>query len=152
MKILVTGGPVYAKIDAVKLVTNRFRGGLMAKLVSELATFNWPQEVNGVVRPVEVTSLCSAQAKMPTLNDMITPLHHDGFHDYREKVRALAPEFDAIVLGAAVANLIPVSYHFDPTASDIALPLQGKVFLCRDPVDPFRGSDAGTRHIIQDVD
>ena len=32
MKILITGGPVHAKLDAVKIITNTFKGGLMAEL------------------------------------------------------------------------------------------------------------------------
>ena len=35
-------------------------------------------------------------------------IYHDGFHDYMEKVIELAPKMDCIILGAAVANLIPV--------------------------------------------
>ncbi|RKY70353.1 MAG: hypothetical protein DRQ14_09055, partial [Candidatus Latescibacterota bacterium] len=110
MKILVTGGPVYAKIDAVKIVTNRFRGGLMARLADELIGDE----------DVEVVYLCargSAEPQMcvgpddlggrePTSGNRI--VYHDGFHDYRAKVLEMAPEFDAVVLGAAIANLIPV--------------------------------------------
>ena len=36
-KILITGGPVHGKLDDVKLITNRFKGGLIAKLADELA-------------------------------------------------------------------------------------------------------------------
>ena len=32
MRILITGGPVHAKLDAVKIITNTFKGGLMAEL------------------------------------------------------------------------------------------------------------------------
>ena len=110
MKILVSGGPVHAKLDAVKFVTNRFKGGLMAKLADELK-----------VQGVSVTYLCSKGSTKPMnpelkshvpseFNKDIEVVYHDGFHDYRSKVMEMAPEFDAIVLGAAVANLIPVGY------------------------------------------
>ena len=36
-KILITGGPVHGKLDDVKMITNRFKGGLIAKLADELA-------------------------------------------------------------------------------------------------------------------
>ena len=35
-KILVTGGPVHAYLDDVKIITNRFKGGLMARLAEHL--------------------------------------------------------------------------------------------------------------------
>src|SRR3990167_2937312 len=34
-------------------------------------------------------------------------LEHKGFEDYCAKVLALAPTMDGVILGAAVANLIP---------------------------------------------
>jgi len=132
----VTGGPVHAKIDVVKMVTNRFKGGLMASLAVALCDEN-----------TDVTYLCSHQAKtpscgrnekgeqwtgLPTGRDVPVPLvlRHDGFHDYREKVRELARESDVVILGAAVANLIPVGYKkWDYThvlTENISLPLEGK--------------------------
>ena len=35
-RILVTGGPVHAFLDDVKIITNSFKGGLMARLVTDL--------------------------------------------------------------------------------------------------------------------
>jgi phosphopantothenoylcysteine synthetase/decarboxylase len=35
MKILITGGPVHAYLDPVKIITNKFKGGLMAELDKE---------------------------------------------------------------------------------------------------------------------
>ena len=99
MKVLVTGGPVPAKLDAVKVVTNRFKGGLMAGLADSLAA-----------RGAEVTYLCSRDSKKPGC----AVLEHDGFHDYRTRVHELCGAFDAVVLGAAVANLLPVRWQTDP--------------------------------------
>lgn len=128
MRILVTGGPVHAKLDAVKFVTNRFKGGLMAKLADELGKQN-----------AQVTYLCAKGSREPELSfaggengTYPVVVHHDGFHDYRAKVMELAPEFDAIVLGAAVANLIPVCYyeHYaavnDRFEGRVEMPLEGK--------------------------
>ena len=128
MKILVTGGPVHAKLDAVKFVTNRFKGGLMAKLADEI-----------IEQGVHVTYLCSKGSKRPQgmghddEAGNLEVVYHDGFHDYRAKVKEMAPEFDAVVLGAAVANLIPVAYWGKPVSDGEShkhpkhsLPLEGK--------------------------
>lgn len=100
MRILVTGGPVHAKLDAVKIITNTFKGGLMAELADKLKM----SDINGV----EITYLTAKGMKVPTVNNP-TIVYHDGFVDYQEKVLYLAPDFDAVVLGAAVANLIPMN-------------------------------------------
>ena len=34
--ILITGGPVHAHIDAVKIVTNNFKGGRMAQFADDV--------------------------------------------------------------------------------------------------------------------
>lgn len=91
MKILVTGGPVHGKLDPVKIITNRFRGGLMTQLVERLLPH------------ADVTYLTARGATVPTC----PILYHDGIHDYMDRVKELADRFDAVVLGAAVANLIP---------------------------------------------
>lgn len=95
-KILVTGGPVHAYLDPVKIITNKFKGGLMVQLAEDL----------GLVH--NITMLCT-KATLPGGTDWIgRVVHHDGFEDYRKKVMELAPSMDAVILGAAVANLIPL--------------------------------------------
>lgn len=95
MNILVTGGPVHAYLDDVKIITNRFKGGLMADLASELS------------QSASVTYLTCNLAKIPKQNPRLRVVLHDGFDDFQEKILKLAPEMDAVVHGAAVANLIP---------------------------------------------
>ncbi len=92
-RILITGGPVGAKLDAVKIVTNRFRGGRMAMLADML----WSQGH-------DVTYLTSKGAKVPKKVKLTI---HDGFIDYLEKVPRLSIKHDMVICGAAVANLIP---------------------------------------------
>lgn len=120
-RILITGGPVFAYLDDVKIITNRFKGGLMAKLAGEFVdmTENLHAETKvsrgNKTADVHVTYLCSKNSQQPWWSEFLggeeTPylncVHHDGMDDYMEKVLALAPNMDAIVLGAAVANLIP---------------------------------------------
>jgi len=94
-KILVSGGPVHAKLDAVKIVTNQFRGTRMAALAKALETYNH-----------EVTYLTSKHTIPP--HKLRVPVStHDGFVDYMERIEMLAPKYDMLVLGAAVANLVP---------------------------------------------
>jgi hypothetical protein len=97
MNILVTGGPVFAHIDAVKIVTNRFKGGLMAELASWLSAF------------ANVTYLTTKDAKHPPSNPQLKTIHQNGFDDYQRQVLDTAHNYDAVVLGAAVANLIPLN-------------------------------------------
>ena len=129
MRILVTGGPVHAKLDAVKFVTNRFKGGLMAKLAVELADA-------GHSVTFLVSNHVAKEVSILDKSNILCAVIHDGFHDYRKKVMEMAPDFDAVVLGAAVANLIPVCYHPSPLPwsmsvpkdynSHIEMPLEGK--------------------------
>ena len=95
-KILITGGPVHAYLDPVKIITNKFKGKLMVQLAEDLAGTH------------SVTMLCS-KATFPGKHWFYGNIvFHDGFEDYRKKVLELAPEMDAVILGAAVANLIPL--------------------------------------------
>ena len=96
-KILVTGGPVHAKLDTVKIITNRFKGGLMAALVEDL-----------LEEDVEVHYISSKAAVIPEGLPWNHKHEHIGFHSYRKQVLKMAPDFDAVILGAAVCNLIPV--------------------------------------------
>ena len=97
-KILVTGGPVHAHLDSVKIITNRFKGGLMAELADNLSGLT------------EVTYLSPAKlgSTLPKNQDKrINLIEHSGFEDYMRIVLEIAPQMDAVILGAAVVNLIP---------------------------------------------
>lgn len=97
MNILVTGGPVHANLDAVKIITNKFRGSLMASLAGDL---------HDMSSCPKVKYLTSKSSYRPQDCDVV---FHDGINDYMNKVLELAPQMDAVVLGAAVANLIPLN-------------------------------------------
>ena len=107
-KILITGGPVHAYLDDVKIITNKFKGGLMAELADKFLITNdlvHKQEED----KVHITYLCSKDSKKPGyISDKYCDIIiHDGVDSYMKKVLFLAPHMDVIVLGAAVANLIP---------------------------------------------
>ena len=94
-KILVTGGPVHAKLDAVKIVTNTFKGGRMAGLAKDLK--EWGHEV----------TYLTSKHTVPPSKLRVALATHDGFDDYAGKIDMNAPYYDMLVMGAAVANLIP---------------------------------------------
>ncbi len=115
-KILISGGPVHGYLDDVKMITNRFKGGLMADLADRLAFINDGDNGYPIDEDFElkVFYLTSREGKVPHNNNLdeedlgpITVIYHNGIDDYMDKVKKLAPTMDAIVLGAAVANLIP---------------------------------------------
>lgn len=93
-RILVSGGPVHANLDAVKIITNKFKGGLMARLAEDLSELG-----------ADVTFLASSSSAECKCNTV----HHNGFDSYMEIVKSAAKEYDAMILGAAVCNLIPAN-------------------------------------------
>jgi len=108
MKILVTGGPVHAHLDSIKIITNAFRGGRMLGLALELQALGCEVvylTAEHMKSEVQKTFRNLAVWKRPEI------LMHKGFLDYEEQILTLTAslEFDAIVLGAAVANLVPVN-------------------------------------------
>jgi hypothetical protein len=97
MKFLVTGGPVHAHLDDVKIITNRFRGGRMEALARGLVDLGH-----------DVIYLTAIHT--PPRQNFFTLWLHDGFDDYLTKVlHAGELGIDAFVLGAAVANLVPIN-------------------------------------------
>ena len=111
--ILITGGPVHSYLDDVKIITNKFKGGLMAELATNFVKHSEEQELSA--DKIHVTYLCSKNSQQPWFDEMQsgenTPyckvLHHDGIDSYMHEVARLSKGMDAVVLGAAVANLIP---------------------------------------------
>ena len=92
--ILVTAGPIPAYIDPIKIVTNKFKGGLAIKTAKEIQKAGH-----------NVTLLMWEGTPIDTPNMSIITCH-DVF-DYYNKMKASAHIFDAIICAAAVANLVP---------------------------------------------
>jgi hypothetical protein len=95
-RILITGGAVHEHLDSVKIVTNKFKGGTIAHLADVLS------------EDLHVIYLTSKHSKVPK-NKKIEVVLHEGFHDYMDKVKEISKTCDGVILGAAVANLIPVT-------------------------------------------
>jgi hypothetical protein len=112
-QILITGGPVHAYIDDVKIITNKFKGGLMADLATKFVKYS-EQDMEPEEK-VKIFYLCSKNAQQPWHDEhlggddspYLKVIHHNGIDDYMKQVLEIAPIVDAVVLGAAVANLIP---------------------------------------------
>lgn len=96
-RILITAGPVHAYLDDVKIISNIFRGGLMADFANQFS-----REYD-----VDIVYLCSEFTKMPKQKHNLKIEKHKGFYDYINKIKDISPDMYAVILGAAVANLIP---------------------------------------------
>ncbi len=71
----------------------------MAQLASNLSKFE----------DCQVTYLTTKDAVQPQASESLSVLHHQGYHDYQRQVLNLAPSCSDVILGAAVANLVPVN-------------------------------------------
>ena len=92
-KILISAGPIPARLDSVKYLTNRFKGGLALKTAKELTRLGH-----------EIT-IVSWKHSGILVDDNQTSIQVEDILDYRDKV--LNCEADIYVLAAAVANLMP---------------------------------------------
>lgn len=98
-RVLVTCGPIPARLDSVKYLTNMFKGGLAFR------TANWLARDPDL----EVTVLCWERADIPKNNaDWKALATVKDVFEYYDWVTTYANDFDAFVFAAAVANLTPV--------------------------------------------
>ena len=107
-KILITGGAVEGMLDSVKIITNKFKGGLMAGLTDNLFS-KYPCEIWYITSKdgMKPSNTAKMDTKSRAMTEGISIIEHQGIHDYMRIVCELAPQMDAVVLGAAVCNLIP---------------------------------------------
>lgn len=137
MKILITAGTVYGRLDDNKLVGNRSRGIWAVKYAGHLSaqghqvtllvadTFWSLQEIDSKAgNHPNRGPVCRAEAGEQCPN-RIEVMYHNGFDKYRELCWDLAPVVDAAVMASAVVNWIP------------AEPIKGKM--------PTKGFKAGDR-------
>jgi hypothetical protein len=97
-RVLVSVGPIPGKLDSVKLVTNRFKGGLAFATASMLAKFY------GFEVAVVKWKGTAIPSNMPN-PDALEVINVEDVYDYRDKVWEY--EADAYIMAAAVANLVP---------------------------------------------
>lgn len=102
--VVISVGPIPARLDSVKFITNRFKGGLAAKTAEyladcgfELTIVAWAQTANsGMLGELERHSNVKEVVRIA-----------DVF-EYYDWFVAHAKDYDAFVMAAAVANLTPV--------------------------------------------
>ena len=94
-KIIVSLGQIPAKLDLVKYIGNKYQGGLTLQLAIELGEIGYDVEiVKWKYNKIDVTN--------------INIVHNvDNIDEYLDFM--LAHEYDVYVLGAAVANIMPVT-------------------------------------------
>jgi hypothetical protein len=90
-KILISVGPIPAKLDSVKFVTNRFKGGLALKTAKQLSELG--------------NDVTIVAWKFTDLETTLPIIRIEDVMDYYDKM--LEVKADAYILAAAVANLMP---------------------------------------------
>lgn len=98
-KILISCGPIPGKLDSVKYITNRFKGGLAFKTAETIASFQHQKE-----REYDVTII---KWRYTDYNNIfkLNIIEVDDIYQYYDYI--INNEYDAYILAAAVANLIP---------------------------------------------
>lgn len=113
MKILITAGTVYGRLDDNKLVGNRIRGIWATKFACWLARRGFSVVL---LLPDTFDKVALEKTMMETPPVMIVPdkplptfdvRYHNGYDSYAEQCYELAPHVDAAVMAAAVVNWIP---------------------------------------------
>lgn len=104
-KILVSAGPIPAKIDSVKYLTNRFKGKSILSVALHLQD-KWNHEVDLIIWRHSGLDRHEITTRMRVLGTRIHLV--DDVNEYYQVMKALSKEYSAFVLGAAVANLMPV--------------------------------------------
>ena len=100
--VVISCGPVPARLDCVKFITNRFRGGLAFKTAlriheagHDVTVVRW----EGTKLPEEIKDL--------VMSGRISVVSVADVFDYYSWMKEHAARFDAFVMAAAVANLAP---------------------------------------------
>lgn len=100
-KVILSAGPIPGKLDSVKIITNKFKGGLAVKTAEELALCHDLQVELVIWQGTEV------RFQYPESARRIPVTAVEDIYAYRDYMRETAA--DAYILAAAVANLIPAN-------------------------------------------
>ena len=95
MKILLSAGPIPGKLDSVKIITNKFKGGLALKTADML------------VRKGHDVNVVAWQGTDIRESSSIHVTRVADIHEYYKYIEET--EADAYILVGAIANLIPVN-------------------------------------------
>lgn len=98
-KVVISCGPIPARLDSVKFITNRFKGGLAFKTASYLSECG-----------DELTVMTWKNTDIPDnikSNERIRLVKVEDVFDYYNWFKDNACQHDAFIMAAAVANLTP---------------------------------------------
>jgi len=107
MKILITAGQVYGRLDDNKLVGNRARGIWALRFAKHLAEPEKGNEVTLLLPDTMGSSEAVFQRHLGPHWLPVTVAYHNGFESYRDLCYEFAETHDAAVMAAAVTNWIP---------------------------------------------
>lgn len=102
-KIVISCGPIPAKLDSVKYINNRFKGGLAFETARYLKNLEEKHQLTIVVWkytpiPPDLN---------PEFNDELKIVKVDDVREYYKWFEENADKYDAFIMAAAVANLMP---------------------------------------------
>ena len=96
-RLLITAGPTYEPIDAVRFIGNRSSGRLGTSLAQQATEQGW-----------DVTILLGPNAITPT-NPDITLIRFQSTSDLEQLLQTHLPEADTLIMAAAVADYRPAA-------------------------------------------
>lgn len=102
-KIVISCGPIPARLDSVKFITNRFKGGLAFKTAKELIVSNYNVTIIkwvGTSLPIDSTDDCWSR-------DNVSIVDVNDVFEYYNWYENNACNYSAFIMAAAVANLAP---------------------------------------------
>lgn len=108
--VLISVGPIPARLDSVKFITNRFKGGLALKTANFLAL----NECNVTVLKWKFTDTSSIENNKDV--KVVSVLDVFEYYNY---IKEHAKDFDAFIMAAAVANLAPSNPYEDKFPSHL---------------------------------
>lgn len=102
-KVVISCGPIPARLDSVKFVTNRFKGGLAFKTAARLIKQGFDVTIVKWVHTelpgwLQYGEYSVENTKIVSVTDVFA--YYDWFKEY-------AKDYDAFIMAAAVANLTP---------------------------------------------
>lgn len=108
-KVFISVGPIPARLDTVKFITNRFKGGLAMKTASYL-----------VNKGMDVTVVKWKFTDTKKLEDVgIKVISVLDVFEYFDYIKENANNYDAFIMAAAVANLTPSNPYPDKFPSHL---------------------------------
>lgn len=107
-KVVISCGPIPARLDSVKYVTNRFKGGLAFKTAQQF--IDWGYDVTLVIWKNTSLPVVNGQKKSEYwMRENVHIVTVDDVFDYYKWFEENAANYDAFIMAAAVANLTPSS-------------------------------------------